>query len=474
MISEEHQHRDKDRSQDRPLCGAGRNEEVDAARHQDDADDHAESGEACSCKSIGPADRNDGAKLGPVEQCVELSADEAEHDVGSHVLHLVDHGLVDVLRGLELTGAESEDDTGDREEEEQDRDQALQQRRADERAAAVLSDLRQRSDKVADEDEDEVQERCDSGLAEAGLHLGIHLFQLRDLDAGVNVRDVLAETLVNDRIADAADDDGAEEGGADHEEPVTGNVDVELALAQEAVQNGVRDALQQGVRSGDHQVRGESCLSTGVAVDHTDDRVLAGADVKNSCDRRNDDHCGIGCQVSDGTDECDNERKDDRRDVAELIVQQSDDEARLLAHTDSDGHGQHQAQRCKACEVLDHVIQEPQKSFTGNGVLDRNDFVGRRVHSGKAHRGKNCADDCDDDEQIEEHDGRNGQLVTCPLQEIQEPVKPGSFRCSLGTHTMPPFRFVAKRSAISSASACPGIPARYSDRRHNIVKHFAN
>ena len=208
---------------------------------------------------------------------------------------------------------------------------------------------------------------------------------------------------------------------------------MELALAQEAVKDGVRDTLQQGVRSGDHQVRRETCLSTGVAVDHTDDRVLAGADVKNSCDRRNDDHCGIGCQVSDGTDERDNERKDDRRDVAELIVQQGNDQTGLFAHTDGDRHGQDEAQRSEAGEVFHHVVKEPEKSVGRNGILDRNDLIGSGVHRGDPHIRQNTADDGDNDEKIEEHDRGDGKLVTGLLQSVQENVEP-SFLFTLCRH----------------------------------------
>ena len=121
------------------------------------------------------------------------------------------------------------------------------------------------------------------------------------------------------------------------------------------------------------------------------------------------------------------------RDVAELVIQQGNDEAGLFAHTDGDRHGQDEAQGSEAGEVLHHVVKEPEKSVGGYGVLDRNDLVGGGVHRGDTHIRQDAADDGDDDEKIEEHDRGDGKLVAGLLQSVQEDVEP-SFLFTLCRH----------------------------------------
>ena len=146
---------------------------------------------------------------------------------------------------------------------------------------------------------------------------------------------------------------------------------------------------------------------------------------------RDDDHGGIGGQVADGAHESDHEGQDHRRDVLHLIGEQGTDKAGFLAHTDGQRHGEHQAQRCEAGEVLDHVGQEPDEAVLGEQVLCHNGLVLRGVDDGNTQQAEDAAQNGDDHEQIDEQDRRRGQLVTGTLQRRQEPVKPalldGSF-----------------------------------------------
>ena len=166
------------------------------------------------------------------------------------------------------------------------------------------------------------------------------------------------------------------------------------------------------------------CLRACVAADHTDDRVLARGQVQNGGDGRDDDHGGIGGQVAAGTDEGDHEGQDHRRDVLHLIGEQGPDQAGLLAHADGQRHGEHQAQRSEAGEVLDHVGDQPDQALAGEQVLGIHRLVLRRVDDGDAQQVEDAAQDGDDHEQVNEQDRRRRQLVTGTLQTRQELVKP--------------------------------------------------
>ena len=106
--------------------------------------------------------------------------------------------------------------------------------------------------------------------------------------------------------------------------------------------------------------------------------------------------------------------------VAQFVVQEGHDQAGLLAHTDGQSHGQHQAQGGEAGEVGDHVLQEPQKSVFRNGVLDGHDLIGGGVDHRYTHQTQDTTDDGDDEEQIDKHNCGDGKLVTRALKNIQE------------------------------------------------------
>ena len=136
------------------------------------------------------------------------------------------------------------------------------------------------------------------------------------------------------------------------------------------------------------------------------------------------DHSGIGGEVTHGTHESDDEGQDHGRDVAQLVIEQSHDQAALFAHTDGQRHSDNETEGSKSGEVLDQILEEPGQAGGGEGVLNGNDFAGGGVDSREPQQGADAAGNGNDNEQINEHDCGRGELVTGALQEIQELVKP--------------------------------------------------
>ena len=222
VIAEHHEHRHEDRGKDGPLGRYGRDEQVDTHTQKNKGDEKRNSGKPDGLEGVGAGDCEHGVELGPCKQLLELAAEEAEDHIGTHSAHLFDHCPVDIGGVLKLSGCKTVNNAGTREKEEQDRDQAGQQRRAKNGAAAVLIDLGERTCKETRYNYGEIDQGGDTGVAQTLL---------------LNVRDLLktllictfisAETLVNDLIADKTDYNRAEEGGGHHVEPVTGDVDGE-------------------------------------------------------------------------------------------------------------------------------------------------------------------------------------------------------------------------------------------------------
>ena len=75
----------------------------------------------------------------------------------------------------------------------------------------------------------------------------------------------------------------------------------------------VRKALQQGVRTSNHEVCRKTSLGTGIADNHPYNRVFLDADVNEGSKRRNDDHGRIGGNVADRSKKSNEKRYDIRR-----------------------------------------------------------------------------------------------------------------------------------------------------------------
>ena len=396
MIAEQHEHGHKNGSEDGPLGRAGGDEKVDDHRQQNEGNAHRRAREADALEEIGAADGKHGAQLGPVEQHVELSGEETEHDVAAHGRRLLDHAFVEVAAVLDRAGGITVHDARQREEEEQKRDHALEQRRSHEDARAVGGDLRQRAEEEAGDQQRNVSQRHPSGAAQAFFLMVAELFDLGVFGAAL----VLAEAGLDEPGADAADDKRAEERGGDQEEPVAGHVDRERAVGDKAFDGLIGQPLKQGVGAGDHQVGGEPGLGAGVAVDHADDGMLAHAHVNDGGHRRDHDHGGVGSDVADGAEERDHEGHQSGRNVSHALAEHGQKQAGLLAHADGERHRDDEPQRREAGEVLDHVVEKPLKSGGGEQVLGFHDRLGGirngRIDHREIRHGEDGADHGDD------------------------------------------------------------------------------
>lgn len=132
MVAKEHEHRNEDRSEDGPLGRAARNKDVDEGRNEDKGDAHGQARKADSFEEVSPGNRHERAQMGPVEKSLELTAEEAENNVGAHTAHLLDHSFIDILDGFEATRRDAIGDAGNTEEEEKNRNEAFEEQRTDE------------------------------------------------------------------------------------------------------------------------------------------------------------------------------------------------------------------------------------------------------------------------------------------------------------------------------------------------------
>ena len=128
--------------------------------------------------------------------------------------------------------------------------------------------------------------------------LGRNFIQL-----GVSGALVFSKTRLDHMYRAPSNDKGAEEGGCDHEEPVTGCVYGKGGFGHKRLDGVVGEALEQSIGSSHHQVCGEAGLSACVANHHTYNRVLVHAHIYDGGHGRDHHHGGIGGDVADGADE---------------------------------------------------------------------------------------------------------------------------------------------------------------------------
>ena len=96
MIAKQHEHRNENRSEDRPFCRTRGYENVYKRADDDEGYAHRKTGKANILKEISTCDCKQSTKVGPVEEALELSAEETEADIGTHAGHLFYHSLADV------------------------------------------------------------------------------------------------------------------------------------------------------------------------------------------------------------------------------------------------------------------------------------------------------------------------------------------------------------------------------------------
>ncbi len=157
----------------------------------------------------------------------------------------------------------------------------------------------QRSHKEQYGDQGHINESCDSCRMKALFLLGRNFIQL-----GVSGALVFSKTRLDHVYRAPSNNKGAEEGGCDHEEPVTGCVYGKGGFWHERLDGIIGKALEQCVGSCYHQVRGKTGLGACVANHHTHNGVLAHAHVYNGGHGRDHHHGSVGSDVADGSDEC--------------------------------------------------------------------------------------------------------------------------------------------------------------------------
>ena len=241
-----------------------------------------------------PPMANSVPNLVQLKKTLELSAEEAEQDVGAHTGHLFGHCFVDVVDVFKAAGNISIGKSADGKQNEQDRDQSLKERRA--YKFSVFTG--QRSHKEQYGDQGHINESCDSCRMKALFLLGRNFIQL-----GVSGALVFSKTRLDHMYRAPSNDKGAEEGGCDHEEPVTGCVYGKGGFWHERLDGIIGKALEQCVGSCYHQVRGKTGLGACVANHHTHNGVLAHAHVYNGGHGRDHHHGSVGSDVADGSDE---------------------------------------------------------------------------------------------------------------------------------------------------------------------------
>ncbi len=427
MIAKQHEHRDKDWSEDRPLCGTGCHEDVDERAEDDESHPERDSGEIDPAQEVRAGDRQHGAELCPVEQRLELSAEETEQNVAAHCGHLARHCLVDINHVFEFSAHISVGQTAHEEEYEQDRDQSFQEIGTDQSSVLVG---KRAGHKQYDDDQD-IENRGNSGGAERFLFLRADFLHLLG-----GIARVCTKSRLDDLDGHKTDHDRTQKHGRHEEEPVAGDVHLEGAVRHESCDRLIGQALDQRVGAGDHEVGGCTGLCACVADDHADDRMFADAQVEKSGQRRNNDHRRIGGDVAERSDKRDCERNERDRYVFHAAVEQRYQHSGFLTDADCQCHGNHEAERRKTGKVCHHVVQEPVQTFRGEQVCRHDGFPCGRIRHGDAREAEDCSNNGDDHEQAAEEDGRRRKLVAHGLDAGEHAVHPGFFGCGFLFHTI--------------------------------------
>ena len=78
MVAKEHEHRNENRSEDRPFCGTGGDKDIDECAKGNECYEERNTCETDGFKAVSAYHSEHSAKFCPVEEPLELTAEETE------------------------------------------------------------------------------------------------------------------------------------------------------------------------------------------------------------------------------------------------------------------------------------------------------------------------------------------------------------------------------------------------------------
>ena len=120
--------------------------------------------------------------------------------------------------------------------------------------------------------------------------------------------------------------EGDKEGGGNHKVPVAGDINGKVLISQKAFDGFVCQALQQRIRTSDHEICRKTSVRTGVAHDHPGHRMLFDAKINKGTQGRDNDGRGIRSNVPQGPDKGDEVRHESGRHAAHGSIQKGNQE----------------------------------------------------------------------------------------------------------------------------------------------------
>ena len=125
MEAKEHEHRNEDRSENCPLRRTGGDKDIYECAEYNECYAERNTCKSNALEEVSACNRKHGAEFCPVEETLELTAEEAEQNVGAHRGHLASHCFVHINNIFVCFGCVAKCKTAEREEAEEDRDHAL-------------------------------------------------------------------------------------------------------------------------------------------------------------------------------------------------------------------------------------------------------------------------------------------------------------------------------------------------------------
>lgn len=266
--AEHHQHRDEDGRKDRPLGGRRGDEKVEHAGEDDDAQQRARRRHSEVLEELGARDGEQRADARLAEDVEELGGEEGEHHEAEQHLHDLFHRLDHVGRGLEGACGVAVDDAGEREEDEDERNDGLHDGGLRAREGAVGRAQHGAFGPAEHEEQGGEAQEDRAGLAVGAVLKGAHG---RNPEVGIVLEALVErhrgpEARLDDLVGHVPAGGDHEEGAAEREEVVAEHVHRVGRI--ERLGGGLGEGLHDGVDHGRRVGGREAARETGERAGH--------------------------------------------------------------------------------------------------------------------------------------------------------------------------------------------------------------
>ena len=218
--AQQHEHGHEHGGQEGPLGGRGAHEQVGKGGEQHEQEHQGDGADAGALKELGAFQGDDGAYLGVLEVVDELRGDKDQRNVAAHGSHGIAHGAAHIPVAGEGAGLLAVKHSGYQEENHDQGDDAVHEGGLLHQAAGLgVSQEGVAGDEDGNDANDHDQEHHVGQLQGLGLG-GVEGVIAKVHDVGGLF--ICAQSGLHDPVGHQGADDGDDDGGGAHEEPVAG------------------------------------------------------------------------------------------------------------------------------------------------------------------------------------------------------------------------------------------------------------